>query len=1149
VQPNIPEAERRIEEARRTQAEILDLGDLSLRELPAAIGDLPYLKALYLGIWKLSEDEKLDWDGGRKPIDLTDLSALSGLTGLQILDLSGTGVADLSPLLGLTVLQWLNLYGCWGVTDLSPLSGLTILQSLNLNGCWDLTDLAALSGLTVLQNLNLSRTDVTDLSPLSGLTVLQSLYLHLCNRLTDLSSLSGLTGLQSLDLSLCDNVTDLSPLSGLTVLQSLNLDGCGNVMDLSPLSGLTVLQSLNLRGCWYVMDLSSLSGLTGLQSLNLSSTGVTDLSPLAGLAGLKSLDLHLCESVTDLSSLSGLTGLQSLNLSECTGVMDLSPLSGLTDLQSLDLQWCQGVADLSPLLGLTGLERLYLFWYRPAPLVEFLRNFIENPLLTEIVLDEATGIPREILSKNLADNCLPRLRTYFAELALAAEPENEVKLILLGNGRVGKTQLCRRFRGQSFDDAIPSTHGIQLWREELRIQGAGEERVFQINWWDFGGQDIYHGTHALFLRSRAVFVILWTPSLENREEYSENGIPLRNQPLSYWLDYVRSLAGEGSPVIVVQSQCDHFSDRRPDPLRPDGFGFFECCAYSAKEGLGREILEGQLHNAIRYLLERNGALEIGRGRAEVRRQLYSWRSDDQDRKPEERQHRTLTLEDFQALCDGTGGILSWEHALDYFHHTGVLFYRPDLFSDRIILDQDWALDAVYSVFHRSQTMPWLRDSGRFTREDLAMTVWQDYSLEEQRLFLGLMESCGVCFPCGRTSQGETRYVAPDLLPRFEAVADRINLFWNEAPDTPTMRLEYRFFHPTIIRNLMSGVGQRAKNLGEYWKYGLWFKDGWRDSQLLVQFEDTSTDEAPGAGALELKAQGRDPLGLLREIRKTILWWRIGEEPEELLTLDGTTVARSTLATEMEGRVLDVEKRLVPAADFVAFFEDRLRHPDEVREPGKTPGIDINPQPLKENEKAKEIFISYAWGDGTPEGKIRTKAVDGLYAALEKDGFRPVRDRDQMHAGDRISAFISQLTRADLVVAVISEKYLRSTYCMFEIYKLWQRSQGAPDVLSKILVPIVLPEVKIGNLRERLPYLEHWAGEAESLEAVARNPKISPSRESWEEVRLIREFAHHVDGILVFIQDVLMPRKLEVHLDDGFQAVREALRRRASLQDS
>jgi internalin A len=26
--------------------------------------------------------------------------------------------------------------------------------------------------------------------------------------------------------------------------------------------------------------------------------------------------------------------------------------------------------------------------------------------------------------------------------------------------------------------------------------------------WDFGGQDIYHGTHALFMRTRAVFPLV-----------------------------------------------------------------------------------------------------------------------------------------------------------------------------------------------------------------------------------------------------------------------------------------------------------------------------------------------------------------------------------------------------------------------------------------------------------------------------------------------------------------------------------------------------------------------------------------------------------------------------------------------------------------
>jgi internalin A len=279
-------------------------------------------------------------------------------------------------------------------------------------------------------------------------------------------------------------------------------------------------------------------------------------------------------------------------------------------------------------------------------------------------------------------------------------------------------------------------------------------------------------------------------------------------------------------------------------------------------------------------------------------------------------------------------------------------------------------------------------------------------------------------------------------------------------------------------------------------------------------------------------------------RRAIDRQRIGEEPDnELLTLCGTTVARSSLSTQTnDGRAQDTGGAWVAAGAFAAFFEDREHRPEEAEAEEKS--LNITAQPRDPSEKPREVFISYAWGDDTPAGKVRTRVVDALQEALAKqEGFLPVRDRDQVKNGDLISAFIRRLTRADLVVGVISDKYLRSIYCMHEIYKLWQRHQANPDEMAQHLVPIVLPEVKIGNVRERLPYLKYWAGEAKSLEKVVRDANIRPGRESWEEVRLVREFSHHIDDILVFLQDVLMPKALDAHLEDGFPAVLEALRRR------
>src|SRR5262249_16670835 len=145
-------------------------------------------------------------------------------------------------------------------------------------------------------------------------------------------------------------------------------------------------------------------------------------------------------------------------------------------------------------------------------------------------------------------------------------------------------------------------------------------------------------------------------------------------------------------------------------------------------------------------------------------------------------------------------------------------------------------------------------------------------------------------------------------------------------------------------------------------------------------------------------------------------------------------------------------------------------------------IDIKPMPMKPDEKERpEVFISYAWGDDSPEGKIRTKAVEGLYEALEKDGFRPVRDSKAMQPGDLISAFMRRITRADLVVAVISDKYLRSPYCMDEVHGLWQKSQEDAALMAERLVPIVLPEVRIERLRDRAPYLKYWQAQLEEMQ--------------------------------------------------------------------
>ena len=237
--------------------------------------------------------------------NLTDGTALTGLTGLRELDLSHNAIADLWPLAELTGLRVLNLAGN-RIEDLRPLAGLTSLERLNLsdNAVADLWPLAELTGLRVL---NLAGNRIEDLWQLGGVNGLRELGLS-HNAIADLSPLAGLTGLRVLDLA-GNRIEDLWPLAGVTALERLNLSD-NRIADLWPLAGLMELNGLEvlrLDGN-RVADVQALAPMTRLANLGLAGNPIADLWPLVGLGQLHRLDLS-GSAVVDLSALGRLENL------------------------------------------------------------------------------------------------------------------------------------------------------------------------------------------------------------------------------------------------------------------------------------------------------------------------------------------------------------------------------------------------------------------------------------------------------------------------------------------------------------------------------------------------------------------------------------------------------------------------------------------------------------------------------------------------------------------------------------------------------------------------------------------------------------------------------------------------------------------------
>ena len=184
--------------------------------------------------------------------NLTDLSALAGLSGVRELDLRDNAITDLSPLSDLSELEVLDLSGN-RIEELWPLAGLPELERLNLSGN-RITDIDMLSGLSGLEVLLLDRNRVADVRALSPLTDLANLGLS-ANRIEDIGLLANLGRLRRLDLS-GNAVADVSALGDVSELLWLRLPG-NPVSDVAPLGRLEMLR-------WLWLDSGTTAGMEAL---------------------------------------------------------------------------------------------------------------------------------------------------------------------------------------------------------------------------------------------------------------------------------------------------------------------------------------------------------------------------------------------------------------------------------------------------------------------------------------------------------------------------------------------------------------------------------------------------------------------------------------------------------------------------------------------------------------------------------------------------------------------------------------------------------------------------------------------------------------------------------------------------------------------
>jgi internalin A len=205
---------------------------------------------------------------------------------------------------------------------------------------------------------------------------------------------------------------------------------------------------------------------------------------------------------------------------------------------------------------------------------------------------------------------------------------------------------------------------------------------------------------------------------------------------------------------------------------------------------------------------------------------------------------------------------------------------------------------------------------------------------------------------------------------------------------------------------------------------------------------------------------------------------------------------------------------------------------------------VIPVPVPRTEAAEKIVaISYAWGDDKSiAGRERGRIVEELQPRLAAWGYTIRRDRDQLRNCDLISDFMQTIGGARRVIVILSEKYLRSVFCMSELHYVYQTSRGKKKDFTDRIVPLLLDGVQIDTWRDRSRWRDHWLKEYEEMSKAAG----SLSTEDFDLYRRISIWYNAVADMLGFIADMVTVRGAEAIAADDFRAVREMLERRATL---
>ena len=174
-----------------------------------------------------------------------------------------------------------------------------------------------------------------------------------------------------------------------------------------------------------------------------------------------------------------------------------------------------------------------------------------------------------------------------------------------------------------------------------------------------------------------------------------------------------------------------------------------------------------------------------------------------------------------------------------------------------------------------------------------------------------------------------------------------------------------------------------------------------------------------------------------------------------------------------------------------------------------------------------VFISY-------NRKSGGSFVDTMVKALgERAVFK--RDSECIRPWESIRSFMNSIQKQDFVILVITDEYLKSDACMYEVIELMKDECWFQKAMFA-----VLDGTHIYSPSEKAYYIGYWKDKRQVLEAKANNLSVAEASSLGDDLSRYMEITNKIGAFLTKVADSNNPRQSDIvekvieHIERNFQ---------------